>query len=266
MTRKLAATTVALTLATAVLGGAASVATASVAPVRADKPTTKVAVQLAAQASAWGPRARFAREAARIGAQDNGVYDIQHVRELQYRLRWAHVFGGPVTGHFGLWTEQAVKRFQRKYHLPATGVATHRTWAKLIFRTVRHKGRVPAFCRTPGWHACYDRSMHQVTLWRGGLLWNSWLVRGGDYTTQTRLGTHRVYLRQRYGYSYTYHSPMPYAQYFDGGIAFHGSVYLTDPFVEHSHGCVNFYIEDARQLWLLTSTSTLWATVYGPWS
>jgi hypothetical protein len=39
-----------------------------------------------------------------------------------------------------------------------------------------------------------------------------------------------------------------------------------DPFVGHSHGCVNFWTEDARQLWNLTSGQRLFVRVYGAWS
>jgi hypothetical protein len=59
---------------------------------------------------------------------------------------------------------------------------------------------------------------------------------------------------------------MPYSQFFSGGQALHGSRLMMDPYVGHSHGCVNFWTEDAQQLWSLTSTRTLWVHVYGRWS
>jgi hypothetical protein len=40
---------------------------------------------------------------------------------------------------------------------------------------------------------------------------------------------------------------------------------MMSPFVDHSHGCVNMYIEDARQLWGLTAAKRLFVTVYGAW-
>jgi hypothetical protein len=221
---------------------------------------------VAATTPDWTLLSRFAREGVGMGGRDNGVHAIEHVRELQYRLRWIGQYHEHITGRYGILTMHAVRRFQRQVHLKATGRATHRTWQVLIRKTIRHRGQIPHFCKTTGWHTCYDRSMHQVTLWHDGSMWNSWLVRGGGYYTPTRLGTHKVYLRVLNGYSYLYNSPMPYAQFFDGGIAFHGSVFMIDPFVDHSHACVNFYLEDAAQLWRLTSTKTLWATVYGAWS
>jgi lipoprotein-anchoring transpeptidase ErfK/SrfK len=59
---------------------------------------------------------------------------------------------------------------------------------------------------------------------------------------------------------------MPYSQFFSGGEAFHGSATMTDPFTGHSHGCINMYNEDARQLWRLASTVRLAVHVHGAWS
>lgn len=219
----------------------------------------------AAVAAGYSPLDRWARETTRYGQADRSVYSIAHVTELQYRLRWAGVYRGPVTGYFGTLTRDGVKRFQKREGLRRTGVAGHRTWAHLLHDTVRHRGNVPRVCKTGGWHACYDRSMHQVTLWRSGEIRNTWLVRGGRYSTQTRTGTQRVYYRDVDHVSGLYDTPMPYSQFFDGGQALHGSAYLMNPFVGHSHGCVNMYIEDARQLWNLTSSKRLYVSVYGAW-
>jgi hypothetical protein len=210
-------------------------------------------------------RQKWAREVTRYGDRDTSVYHIEHVRELQYRLSWAGTFHGNVNGNFGKVTRKAVKKFQKKEGLRRSGVAGHETWAHLIHDTIRKRGAIPRVCETKGWHACYDRSAHQVTLWHGGEMRNSWLVRGGDSGVATRLGTKPVYLRDRDHVSRLFDAPMPYAQFFDGGQALHGSAYMIDPFVDHSHGCVNFYIEDARQLWKVTSSKPLVVTVYGAW-
>jgi hypothetical protein len=155
--------------------------------------------------------------------------------------------------------------FQRHVHLRATGVANHRTWARLIHHTIRHRGAIPHICKTAGWHACYDRSIHQVTLWHHGTMRNSWLVRGGDHTLQTRVGNWHVFYRDKFHVSTIYGTPMPYSQFFNGGQALHGSGFMMDPFYEHSHGCINMYISDAHQLWRLTSRKPLGVSVYGSW-
>ncbi len=233
---------------------------------RITSPVTAAQLNSAAHHHPFSMRDRFAREVTRHGDADTSVYHIEHVTELQYRLRWAAVLHSKITTHFGAKTRMAVKRYQRSERLPVTGVATHRTWAHLLRDTVRHRGQIPRLCKRSGWHACYDRKMHQVTLWHNGKLHNTWLVRGGDYYTQTRVGHHRVYMRDKNHVSGITGTPMPYAQFFDGGEALHGSVFMMNPFVDHSLGCVNMYLKDARQLWRMTSKRRLYVSVYGAWS
>lgn len=223
------------------------------------------AVVHTADTERYRPRARFARPKTRFGDKDQNAHSIDHVHELQYRLRWVGVYRGPVSGYFGTKTRKAVKRFQRKVHLRRTGIANQPTWRNLIRRTIRRPKRIPQVCKRRGWHACYDRTKHQVTLFRNGRLHNAWLVRGGSSSHPTRRGTQPVYYRDKDHVSSLYGSPMPYSQFFDGGQAFHGSALMTDPFSGHSHGCINMYIKDARQLWMLTSKKRLVATVYGAW-
>lgn len=212
------------------------------------------------------PTDRYWREPVRMGDRDAGVFDIEHVRELQYRLRWAKVYKGPVTGTFGGLTRNAVKRYQKREDLKVTGRATSRTWRHLLPDTLQRKGAVPQVCKRRGWHACYDRTAHQLTLWHRGKIHNTWLVRGGSYYTPTRLGTNTVFKRDIDHKSGLFQgAPMPYSQFFDGGQAIHGSRFMIDPFVDHSHGCINMYVEDARLLWRLTSDKVLNVTVYGAW-
>ena len=255
----------------AVVVGACAVALSAAGP--AESATSGTSQMSGASASlhalsapASGLSAPWAREVTRYGARDVDPYHIAHVRELQYRLKWVGLFPGNPTEYYGTTTRDAVKTFQRRRHLVSSGTATPATWKLLLQRTVRDPGAIPATCKTAGWHACYDRSKHQVTLWYNGSMYNTWLVRGGGYTTQTRVGTHPVYYRDIDHVSGLYQSPMPYSQFFDGGEALHGSRLLMDPFVDHSHGCVNMYVEDARQLWNLTHDKQLWVTVYGAWS
>ncbi len=244
--------------------GVTAPASAAVLPARGSA-TAGSSVQVADAAPRFSMSDRWAREVTRYGDADTSAYSIAHVRELQYRLRWSGVFHAGVTGFFGTITRAAVKKYQGREGLRVTGVAGHLTWAHLIHDTIRHRAAIPHVCKSAGWHACYDRSMHQVTLWHNGELRNSWLVRGGEYGLETRVGNSRVYYRDIDHVSLLFDSSMPYAQFFDGGQAYHGSPYMMDPFVDHSHGCVNMYIEDARQLWNLTSDRVLDVSVYGAW-
>ena len=221
----------------------------------------------AAQAGGeWNMQRPFAREVTKFKDRDTNPRHIEHVTELQYRLRWVGAYKGPITGYFGAKIRGAVKRFQDRVGLEVNGVATHKTWAKLIPKTVKARGLIHRLCRNGiGWHVCYDRYRHQVTLWKKGTLRNSWLVRGGDRGYETRRGTYRVYWRDKDHVSGIYGTPMPYSQFFSGGQAFHGSPFMMDPWQDHSHGCVNMYIEDARQLWSMTHDVNLNVHIYGRW-
>jgi peptidoglycan hydrolase-like protein with peptidoglycan-binding domain len=256
----------------AVVAGACALAvtvagpTVSANAVTTGAPTGAMTPARTVDAPAVGLNAPWARELTRYGSRDSSPYHIAHVRELQYRLKWVGLFPATPTGYYGTLTRDGVRAFQARRHLNVTGNANPATWKRLLQRTVRNPNGIPATCKTTGWHACYDRRFHSVTLWDNGSIYNTWLVRGGGSTTQTRTGTHLVYYRDIDHVSGTYGSPMPYSQFFDGGEALHGSRLMMDPFVDHSHGCVNFYVEDARQLWNLTHDKRLSVTVYGAWS
>ena len=209
---------------------------------------------------------RFYRASIKRGDQDVDVYHIKNVRELQYRLRWAGVYTGPVTGYFGSLTEGGVITFQKKWALPVTGRVDLRTWQVLIGKTTKRLSLVPAVCKQSGWHSCYDRASHQLFGFYSGKLWNVWLVRGGSYTERTDVGTWAVYARYVQKISSTYGSMMYYFQKYHGGGGIHGSVTMIDPFVGHSHGCVNMYIPDSKVLWNMTLNRRHVVTVYGAWA
>ena len=207
------------------------------------------------------------RERVQRGDVDQDQWHIEHVYEVQIRLRRLGYLSARPDGVFGAQTERAVKQFQRARGLKVTGVVNAGTWKPLIVRSTFGLASLPARCLGDGWHMCYDRKRHQASLFHNGDLYNSWLVRGGSASAPTRTGDYTVYWRDEYHKSNAYDgAPMPYAQFFDRGQALHGSRYMMSPYVGHSHGCVNFYVEDARQLWNLTSTVTLHVQVYGAWA
>ncbi|MET8678796.1 L,D-transpeptidase family protein [Streptomyces sp. NPDC004647] len=74
-------------------------------------------------------------------------------------------------------------------------------------------------------------------------------IRSGKPGYPTRVGWNRVYWKNREHFSTIYKSPMPYAQFFNGGQAIHGAYgNIYDP-EEGSYGCVNLKVPDARDLW-----------------
>ena len=221
----------------------------------------------AATQTRWRLTDPFSREVVSRGDVDHGPYDIEHVFEVQFRLKWLGFFKGTPDGHFRAGTREAVLAFQKANGLRQTGTVNRPTWEPLIKQTIRGARLIPKGCRAAGAHACYDRRRHQLTLFRNGHLVNAWLGRGGARNAQTRVGRYRVYYRDIDHRSSEYHNaPMPYAQFFSGGEAIHGSRYMVNPFKGHSHGCVNLYVEDARQLWKLTASRPLTVHVYGRWT
>ncbi|HSE70839.1 MAG TPA: L,D-transpeptidase family protein [Nocardioidaceae bacterium] len=225
--------------------------------------TTVVAAPASAAVDLTAP---FSRETVKRGDVDADQWNIEHVYDVQYRLRWLGFLNARPTGYFGAKTELAVKRFQKANRLRVTGRVNAQTWEPLIKKTIRGRSALPRACKRSGWHVCYDRARHQASLYRNGTLHNSWLVRGGAYDKQTRKGHFEVYWRDIDHTSRTYGgAPMPYSQFFDGGQALHGSRNMMDPYEGHSHGCVNFWVEDARQLWSLTHNKRLFVHVYGAW-
>lgn len=208
----------------------------------------------------------FTREPVERGDVDVDQWNIEHVYEVQIRLKRLGYFTATPNGYFGPQTERAVKGFQRARGLRATGRVNLATWRPLIKRSTLGKRLVPDQCRGEGWHACYDRKRHQVSLFKNGRMHNTWLVRGGSYDAQTRTGDFEVQWRSERHRSRAFDdAPMPYSQFFSGGQALHGSRNMMDPYEGHSHGCVNFWVEDARQLWNLTHDKRLFVHVYGAW-
>lgn len=97
-------------------------------------------------------------------------------------------------------------------------------------------------------------SLTQQRMWvqeRGRITFGPVPVRTGRTGFATRIGLQRIYMRAADHWSTLYDVAMPYSQFFNGGIAFHGidgSVYSPPG----SHGCVNLKLKDARALWTVT--------------
>ena len=93
----------------------------------------------------------------RSSAPGTGTRDprhIEHVTELQYRLRWVGAYGGPVTGYYDGKVRDAVKRYQKRVGLQVNGVANHQTWAKLIPQTVKARGLIHRLCKPASAGTC----------------------------------------------------------------------------------------------------------------
>lgn len=63
-----------------------------------------------------------------------GTINRHAVTRLQRLLRSLH-YTGIVNGKYNIWTRRAVRKFQRKHHLPVDGVVGARTWQALRHAT-----------------------------------------------------------------------------------------------------------------------------------
>ncbi len=76
---------------------------------------------------------------------------------------------------------------------------------------------------------------------------------GRTYFSSTPTGTFKIYRRSKDHFSYTWKAPMPFAQFFTGGIAIHAT--SKDHYAElgtrASGGCVRVTYEHAEMIWNL---------------
>lgn len=146
---------------------------------------------------------------------------------------------------------RAVRAFQKRHGVePADGTPGAATWARMRALSADAGARTLPGCPVRSYRvACVDLT-HQRT-WvqqRGRILFGPVPMRSGGVRHPTRTGWFRIYWRHRYHWSTLYNSPMPYAQFFSGGQAFHavrGSIRTRGG----SMGCVNLRLADARGLW-----------------
>ncbi|GAA2069850.1 L,D-transpeptidase family protein [Streptomyces albiaxialis] len=191
-----------------------------------------------AQARGAAGRAAAACEA------DTGPYQ----RELERHLRL------PVDGRQSEADCRAIRAFQQRHKIPATGTADVVTYRTVLVQQARTSPRARAGCpRRTHRVVCVD--LDRQILWvhtgrTGKLVLSPVPVRTGRQGQETRGGWHKIFRRVRHERSRLYdNEPMPYAQYFDGGQALHGTErYL---YRSGSAGCVNLRLPDAAALWRL---------------
>ncbi|MEU9555253.1 L,D-transpeptidase family protein [Streptomyces fumanus] len=179
------------------------------------------------------------------------------VRELQARLRQiAWLFDGP-TGTYDELTERAVRGFQGKRGLPATGRTDRVTWQRLLAMTrepgywdLYLMGGQPAAAPDPrcltGRVLCISKTSRTLRWMVDGRTLATVAVRFGSRYTPTRDGVFEVYWKSRNHWSTLYDTSMPYAMFFSGGQAVHfSSDFAARGYAGASHGCVNVRDEAA---------------------
>ena len=145
----------------------------------------------------------------------------------------------------------AIRRFQERTGLrPTDGYAGLATYRMMLVVEARPNPNAAGKCPVRDYKvACVDLDRQLVWVQEGRrVVFGPVPARTGRDGYETRGGWHQVYWKDRDHYSDIYgNAPMPFAQFFSDGQAFHGV--LDDLFKGGSHGCVNLRYADAEQLW-----------------
>ncbi|GHE13240.1 L,D-transpeptidase family protein [Streptomyces alanosinicus] len=146
---------------------------------------------------------------------------------------------------------KAIRAFQAKHKIkPAIGFAGPVTWSTMMLLSAKKNPNAAKKCPVRSYKvACVDLDRQLTWVQQDSeVVFGPVPMRSGRKGHITRKGWHTVYWRHKNHVSTLYDEPMPYAQFFDGGEAFHaayGSIYTT----VGSWGCVNLKLADARKLW-----------------
>ncbi|MFJ6741544.1 L,D-transpeptidase family protein [Streptomyces sp. NPDC091279] len=146
---------------------------------------------------------------------------------------------------------RAIREFQAAQKIkPASGFAGPVTWATMQLAGAKKNPNAAKKCPVRAYKvACVDLNRQLTWVQKGDkVVFGPAPMRSGRPAHATRTGWYKVYWKHKNHWSTLYNSPMPYAQFFSGGQAFHavyGSIYTT----VGSWGCVNLRLGDARTLW-----------------
>ncbi|MFD7260911.1 L,D-transpeptidase family protein [Streptomyces sp. NPDC059874] len=177
--------------------------------------------------------------------------ESEQVRELQARLKQLKLMTVAPTGFYGSKTTAAVKSFQSKNTLTASGSVDDDTWKKIQKLTKKPTAdelRPPTVnevdapdprCMT-GRVMCISKESRTLAWMIDGKVISTMDVRFGSENTPTREGVFKVDRKEKDWVSTLYHTPMPYSMFFSGGQAVHYSAdFAARGYAGASHGCVN---------------------------
>lgn len=145
-----------------------------------------------------------------------------------------------------------MRDFQKQHRIkPANGYVGVATWGTMRLLSARRNPNAAGKCPVRSYRvACVDLGRQLTWVQKGRkVVYGPVPMRSGKPGYRTRTGWFRIYWKHKNHWSTIYHAPMPYAQFFSGGQAFHavgGSVYNLRG---GSYGCVNLRKSDARRLW-----------------
>ncbi|MGW0912711.1 L,D-transpeptidase [Streptomyces sp. NPDC002784] len=174
-----------------------------------------------------------------------------------YQKQVEKFLGLPVDGKQSSSDCKVIQAFQTKHGItPNAGYAGPVTWGvmdlmnkqKAVGSTPNKDGKCPV---NKGRIACVNLTLQLSWIQDGDKLVHGPVpVRTGRDGDETRTGLTKIYWRNIDHVSSLYNVPMPYAQFFDGGQAFHSaSVSMWNP--PGSRGCVNMTKTTAQKYWSL---------------
>jgi lipoprotein-anchoring transpeptidase ErfK/SrfK len=178
------------------------------------------------------------------GARPSSVRDLQtRLAQLKYLPKRA------VDGAAGYQTTQAVIAFQSWRGLERDGIVGPQTSAALKRASPpKPKGQGPSR------RIEVYRDKGVALLIAGGEVKRAIHVSAGAPGTPTPAGTFKVFRKERQSWSVPFQTWLPYASYFNNGIAFHE--YHDVPTYPASHGCVRVPAPEAKGLYEFASVDT----------
>jgi peptidoglycan hydrolase-like protein with peptidoglycan-binding domain len=185
------------------------------------------------------------------GAGTINPKDARQVQEALVRLQYLPP--GAVTGAFDYRTSQAAMAFQSWEGLQRDGVVGKRTARKLEL------AQPPAATwQGSGRWVEIHRAQSTLLLVQDGVVVQAVHCSTGRTMDappyDTPAGSYKVFAKMLKSWSVPYKVWMPYAAYFDGGIAIHGLDYV--PAYPASHGCVRVSMPEAPTVYAFVAVGT----------
>lgn len=154
-----------------------------------------------------------------------------------------------VDGLAGYRTQQAILAFQAWHDLGRDGVAGPLTKTELA-----KAGRPQPRAGGPAHRIEVSRAKGVLLEIEGGQVVRAIHVSAGGPGTETPSGTYKVFRKELRSWSVPFSTWLPFASYFNNGIAFHE--YPDVPAVPASHGCVRVPAPEAKGVYEFARQST----------
>lgn len=154
------------------------------------------------------------------------------VHALQLRLIVTKfALPGSADGTFSVSTRDSVIAFQKYVGLEADGVVGKKTW-----KALDKMKKAPKAPKGQGTYAAVDLQKQLAFFVRNGKTLQVLHVSTGATDTPTPTGSFKVFRKEVQSWSIEFEQWLPFASYFNNGVAFHG--YDSVPVYPASHSCV----------------------------